>query len=73
MTDDMNIMKEKAEFFFESKTIVHISLTKNKFYNGLIKSIRETSLLFNDNKLGTILVFFEEVNDIEPMKQKEEE
>jgi hypothetical protein len=68
-----NIIKEKAQFFLETKKQVHIATINSRFYNGSIIKIRENSLILNDLINGELLLHFSEIYDIEPLKEREEE
>jgi hypothetical protein len=60
----------KAKYFFDNKTIVHISLKNKQFYNGFITEEPAFDfLIVDDRKVGKSIVFFSEVFDITAFKE----
>lgn len=64
-------MKKRIEYFSEEKRKIHISLKNGKFYNGYIKEIRLDFIIFKDQVLGEIPIWFNEINEdgIDPYKE----
>ena len=62
-------IKEILEFYKEENEVIHIVLKGKRFYNGKIIELRETLLIFNDNKLEKVSIplrdiyFIERFND----------
>lgn len=44
-----------------------------KWANGKVERVDETSFVFNEEKLGKVIIFFKEVIEIEPRRKKEDE
>ena len=63
-------IRKKAKFYKENLRVVHISKKDFKFHNGLILNVRGDFLIFEDEKLGELAIFFSEINDIEPREPK---
>lgn len=70
--NDVNI---KLEYYFAKRLKIHLSCSKNIFYNGFILDLNSNKdlLVFNDDKLGNIPILFEEIERIEPFKDEMEE
>lgn len=70
----IKIIKEKAVGYFETKTCVHLTIRASdvyyKFYNGFIVDIKESYLMFNDEKVGKIPFFFNEIVKLEPKEER---
>jgi len=60
-----NVMINKAKYFSDEGAKVHISCSNSRFYNGIIKSIKETFLIIDDRIYGETPVYFEEIKGIE--------
>ena len=67
--------KKILEYYFKLKTKVHLKCLEGIFYNGYIFDLTSEKdlMVFKDDKLGTIPVLFEEIERIEPCKEKENE
>ena len=65
---NMNVINEKVKYFFNKKNKVHIEISSNRFYNGIIISVHKEKefLVLMDSKLGEVPVMFEEIETIEP-------
>jgi len=64
------VNKSKAEFYFNSQSSIHITLTTDRFYNGIIKEILDDKLILDDEKLGETVVMFVEIERLEPREVK---
>lgn len=64
----------KIEFFFEEKLKVHIDCFSGRFYNGGIIEInsKKCFIILNDRVIGETPIMFEEIKNIEKMKEEEE-
>lgn len=67
-TNDVNLIKEKVQFYFREQFKIHIKVLNSIFYNGTIKEISKNFLILIDDKLGDIPIFFEEIIRIEPRR-----
>jgi hypothetical protein len=65
--------QEKIKYFFEKKTLVHVSCN-GRFYNGTILEVNEEKnlIVLMDNKIGGVPILFEEILNIEPMRNPNE-
>jgi hypothetical protein len=62
-----NETKQRAEFFLEKKTLVHVK-TSTAFYNGYIFEVHSDKIIIEDRLFGEIPLFFSEITLIEPYK-----
>jgi len=75
--------KEKVMFYLEEDIALHLTLLSGKvdrdgvplkkWANGRVKRVNETSFVFNEEKLGKVIIFFKEVIEIDPRRKKEDE
>jgi len=65
-------INRKLEFFFKNKTKLHIACSGRLFYNGYIFDLTSEKDLFilTDDVLGEVPILFEEVERIEPFKER---
>lgn len=63
------------EYFFYNQIKIHIACSNGSFYNGIIIDLTSNKelLVFKDDKLGSIPILFEEIERVEPFKEKENE
>ena len=83
MNQNNYYVKEKAEFYFAEKASVHLTLWSGKkdlggvplqkWANGRIDRVDEGSFVLDEERLGKVIVFFNEVIEIEPRRKKEDE
>lgn len=71
--NDMTAMKQRANYFYDNKQAVHITLKSNRFYNGVILIVKSDFLLILDRRLGELPCFFLEIKSIEPYNMPGEE
>jgi len=65
------IVKEKIEFYFNSKEKVHIKKINKDFLNGVLYGkLTDSIYLFKDEKFGNMKLFVKEIFDIEEYKEK---
>ena len=67
------ILKLKIKYYFDNQLPVHISLKSTRFLNGKILEFAGDMIIINDNQLGAVPVYFEEIKYVEPFREKEEE
>ena len=75
--------KEKVMFYLEEKISLHLTLLSGKvdrdgqplkkWANGKVDRVDEMSFVFNEERLGKVIVFFKEVIEIEPRRKRENE
>lgn len=66
--------KTKIIFFFDDKIKVHIDCYSGRYYNGEIFEInsKKSFIILNDRVLGETPIMFEEIQNIERMKEVKE-
>lgn len=67
MTVDM--IREKAEYYFSKKEIVHIKKFNKTYYNGLLKDVSNDFLIIIDRKVGEVFVSLSEIEDFDKFKE----
>lgn len=71
---DEEINIGKLQFHKDRDESVHLTLRSNSpdkpFRNGLTKKIDDNSIVFNDEKLGIILIYISEIIDVEKREEK---
>lgn len=68
---NMTDKNEKINFYFNEKFTVHIDCYNSRFYNGEIIEINSKKgfLILKDRVLGEMPIMFEEIQNIEPMRE----
>ena len=56
-------MKKLADFYFERKVKVHISLDSGIFFNGMIIKVGSDFIILNDIKLGETMIIASNIKD----------
>ena len=69
--DDYETIRKELQFYLEKQIKIHIKLGFNHWLNGLILKINKDNLVLNENKFGEMIVFFERISSINPMKVRE--
>jgi len=65
----MNEMKQKAKFFFEHKTTIHIDTSNGSFYNGLIIELSDSLLIIHDRIVGETPILISEIKILEKFRE----
>lgn len=65
-----NETKTKAQFYSKKKTIIHLKLESDIFYNGIIMEVGNNFLIIHDRFLGDTFVNFSEIKKLEPYNSK---
>lgn len=60
----------KAKFYLNNNTDVHISKKNNWFHNGKIISVKNDFLILLDEREGEMPIFFSEIFEIEKREEK---
>lgn len=63
--ESVEILKQKAKYFYDNKITIHIKYKKGFWKRGQIKEIKKDYFVLNENLEGKIPIFFLEVKDIE--------
>lgn len=66
-------VEKKAKFYMKEKTSLHINLHSGKWFNGKIVDMKDNYFVFDEERLGKTVVFFEEVFNLEPRRKKKDE
>ena len=67
---ELTILKKKTEYFFENKILVHIRKHNGYFHNGLILELEGDLFILDDEKIGTMPIYYMEVLEIEKREDK---
>ena len=66
------ILQKKVDLFLKEKTFVCLLFLNNRFRHGYVKEIKTDFFMFEDRFEGLLPVFFIELRDVEPSRQKVE-
>jgi hypothetical protein len=72
MSNEIELMQKKAQYFFDNKKAVHVKYKKGFFKNGNILEMSSDFFILNDFLEGNFPVFFLEVEEIELYTTREE-
>lgn len=61
---------KQALFYKDKYKEIHVSLKRGQFYNGFVLEVGADHLELNDRKLGQVIIFFIEIDKIEPFKRE---
>ena len=66
-------INKKLKYFFENKTLIHVSCNNKRFYNGtiLLIDLKKDLFVISDRLIGDIPILFKEVNSLEPYVKEE--
>lgn len=78
---DKEIITEKLKFYKIEGTTLHLTLSTDKkkldgspakrWANGKVVGIKSTHFVLDEEKLGKMIVFFKEVIEVEPRKERD--
>lgn len=64
---------KRAKIYLQENQEVHLSLKNGSFYNGYIVELSTEFIIFKDNMLGKMPIFFRELKrSIEPRRKEVE-
>lgn len=67
MNDDAKqLLEKKARSYNSLGTVVHIKFKRGYFMRGKITEVSNEFFMLDERKLGTMPIFYIEINDIEP-------
>ena len=66
MKEREEMILKQVKYYFEKKTKLHLDLYERRFYNGVIVSHDDVSLIFDDKYVKGKLIFFSNIKNIEP-------
>lgn len=71
--DNQNLIYQKAKFYLDNSIPVHINYVSGRWANGTIIDLPEGKemLLLNEEKLGKMVIFFEEIASLLPRIAKD--
>ena len=58
-------------FYFERSIIIHIDTNDGKFYNGIVKSVKDDLLILDDRVLGEVAISIPNIQNLERYKERE--
>jgi hypothetical protein len=64
-----DILKQRVKYFFDNKTLVHISLNNLRFLNGKILEFSGDLLIIDDQELGATPVYLLEIKYIDVFRE----
>jgi len=59
--DDYDMIREKLKFL-NDQGMIHLSVGNKRFYNGTIVSFLPDGIIFKDRKLGSLMLFYKEID-----------
>lgn len=65
MIRDEERIRDKLSYYKELDQSVHLTLYSRAFRNGKTILFRDNSIIFNDDKLGEIIIFLDEIQFVE--------
>lgn len=69
--DNEKRIKEKCDFFYSEKVIVHVQKKDREFLNGILeKKLKDGVWLLRENKLGDVYLFEKDIFEIEEFKNE---
>jgi len=69
--EEIKRIKEKLDFFFKEKVVVHIEKKDKRFLNGLlIEKKSDNVYILKDRVLGLIHIFVSDVYDIDEFQEE---
>lgn len=76
MITDMSEVIEvgkKLQFFLNTSKAIHIDTKSGRFYNGFIQEIGADFVILNEFVLGETIIFFIEIEVLQPWVNKKKE
>ncbi len=67
---ELMILKRKVRYFFENKILVHIKKKNTYFHNGLILELEGDLLILDDERDGSMPIYFLEILEIEKREER---
>ena len=71
MNDKELIISKKSRLFFQNKISVHIKKHNGYFHNGLILELEGDLLILDDERSGSMPIYFMEILEIEKREVRE--
>jgi len=68
-------MKDKIRIYFEQKIKIHIDCYNGRYYNGEVIEFNPDKgfIILKDRVLGEMPIMFEDIQNIEKYKERDEE
>lgn len=71
MTDEKEMIKERAKVFLNKQIEVHIDTSSGRFYNGLIQEVNADFLMLFDREFQNLMpLFFVEIRTLEAFRNE---
>jgi len=64
MIRDEEHTRDKLKFYTDRGQDVHLKLVNGYFYNGFVVEFQDDKIIFNDDKLGEIILFLSDIRDV---------
>jgi len=64
MIRDEEHTRDKLKFYTDRGQPIHLKLANGYFYNGSVVKFNDDSIIFNDDKLGEIILHLSEIIDV---------
>jgi len=67
---DTDTIREKANFYYSKKTIVHIEKQGKDWFNGIILEVSDKHLILLDRVVKEVFITFDEIVKLEPYHER---
>ena len=73
---DEEIIRDKLNFYKDLDEAVHLTLktgfvpVHTTFRNGKVLEVKEETLIFNDERLGKVLIFLKEILNVDKREER---
>jgi hypothetical protein len=65
------LIKKKADAYYLLKEKIHVSYLSGHWTRGIVKDIKPDYFIIEDDYYGEVIVYYEELKDIQKYKLKE--
>lgn len=70
--EQKELMKKKIEFFYTKGLAVHVKKKNGFIYNGNILEFALDLIILEDDKVGAMPIYFEEIFEVEKRREQNE-
>lgn len=70
---NVELLERKANHYLKAQIKIHVSYINGKWMRGLIKEVSSDFFILDETLNGMMPIFFLEIKDIEPYKEKTRE
>jgi len=64
MIRDEEHTRDKLKFYTDRGQDIHLKMSNGYFYNGFVVEFLDDHIIFNDDKLGEIILYLSEIVDV---------